>query len=60
MKKLFALVALAGLGLATVGCEPKPAPAPPATPATPAKPMPGDETPPPDPAPTTPPADKAP
>jgi len=57
MKKLFALVALAGLGLATVGCESKPAPAPPATPA-PEKKMPGDETPPPVDA--TPPAEKAP
>jgi hypothetical protein len=30
MKKIFALIALAGLGVATIGCEPKPAATPPA------------------------------
>jgi hypothetical protein len=64
MKKIFALVALAGLGVATLGCEPKPAatpantPAAPSTDTPPADPAtPADATPPADPAP---PADKAP
>ncbi|QDU30754.1 hypothetical protein ETAA8_59020 [Anatilimnocola aggregata] len=53
MKKLFALLVIAGLGLSTVGCEPKPAEAPkvetPAvTPEAPveAPPTTGDTTPP--------------
>jgi hypothetical protein len=33
MKKLFALVAVAGLSLSMIGCENKPAPSPPVTPA---------------------------
>ena len=54
MKKLFGLLVIAGLGLSTVGCEPKPAEAPkvetPAvTPEAPveAPPTTGDTTPPP-------------
>jgi hypothetical protein len=62
MKKLFTLVALAGLGLAAVGCGPKPAVTPPAQPApgaaTEATP-PGEATPAPAPgdAPATPPGE---
>ena len=63
MKKIFALVALAGLGVATIGCEPKPAATPANTPAapggdaaTPPADTPPAETPPAD----APPAEKAP
>ena len=54
MKKLLTLVAVAALGIGTLGCEPKPATPPAAPPATtPSSP----EAPPPDPAA---PAEKAP
>ncbi len=55
MKKLLTLVAIAGLGLSTIGCAEKPA-APPATPAV--TPAPGGDAPAAAPADTTPPSDE--